>query len=86
LPNGTVAPKDFFSSRIDVQNGVSVSSNVVRRLIKERIAQEDKKRPWSDQALCNILSKEHNFKISRRTVAKYREELKILSTAFRREK
>ncbi len=86
LPYGTVSLKDFFSSRIDVQNGDSVSSNFVRRLIKERIEQEDKLHPLSDQSLCNILSKEYNFNISRRTVAKYREELKILSTAFRREK
>lgn len=86
LPYGTIALKDFFSSRIDVQNGDSVSSNFVKRLIKERIKQEGKKHPLSDQSLRDILRKEYNLNISRRTVAKYREELKILSTAFRREK
>ncbi len=86
LPYGTVALKDFFSSRIAHQNGQSVSSNFVKRLIKEHIAREDKIHPLSDDALRNILSKEHNLNISRRTVAKYREELKILSTVFRREK
>ncbi len=86
LPYGTVALKDFFSSRIDVQDGDSVSSNFVKRLIKERIEQEGKKHPLSDQSLRDILCKEYNLNISRRTVAKYREELKILSTTFRRER
>ncbi|MFH1413945.1 MAG: hypothetical protein ABIG56_03785, partial [Candidatus Omnitrophota bacterium] len=44
------------------------------------------KHPLSDQEIADILAKDKNLKISRRTVAKYREELKILSSSFRRER
>lgn len=86
LPYATVALKDFFPSHIDNQNGQSFSSNFVKKLIKELIDEEDRKHPLSDQEIHNILSKGHNLTLSRRTVSKYREELKILSTTFRREK
>lgn len=86
IPCGIVALKNLFSSHIHDQNGQSVSSNYVKRLIKEIIEQEDKKHPLNDQDICNILSKEKNLDICRRTVAKYREELKILSSVFRKEK
>lgn len=86
LPYATVALKNLFPSHINNQNGQSFSSNFVKRLIKEIIDEEDKKHPLSDQEIHNILSKGHNLTLSRRTVSKYREELKILSTSFRREK
>ena len=83
-PYGVVALKDFFSSHLHDQNGESVSSAHIKRLIKELIEQEDKKHPLSDDGIAQHLTKERNLKISRRTVTKYREELKILSTIFRR--
>jgi RNA polymerase sigma-54 factor len=83
-PYGVVALKDFFSSHLLDQNGESVSSAHIKRLIKELIEQEDKKHPLSDEEIAQHLTKEKNLKISRRTVTKYREELKILSTIFRR--
>ncbi len=83
-PYGVVALKDFFCSHLHDQNGQSVSSTPVKRLIKELIEQEDKKHPLSDDEIAQHLTKEKNLKISRRTVAKYREDLKILSTIFRR--
>lgn len=85
-PYGVVALKDFFSSHIHIhnQNGQSVSSTAVKRLIKELIEQEDKIHPLSDEEIAQRLAKEKNLKISRRTVNKYREELKVLSTVFRR--
>ena len=83
-PYGVVALKDFFSSHLHDQNGESVSSAHIKRLIKELIEQEDKKHPLSDDEIAQHLTKEKNLKISRRTVTKYREELKILSTLFRR--
>lgn len=85
-PYGVVALKDFFPSHIHDQNGEGVSSNQVKKNILELINEEDKKHPLSDQDISNILSKEKNLNVSRRTVAKYREELKILSSAFRRER
>ncbi len=86
LPYGVVALKDFFSSHIHDQNGQSLSSNYVKRLIKELIEQEDKKHPLSDLDISQFLAREKNLNISRRTVTKYREELKLLSSTFRRER
>jgi len=86
LPYGIVALKDFFTSHIHDQNGQSISSAHVKGVIKELVEQEDKKHPLSDQDIFNILSKEKNLKLSRRTIAKYREELKILSSVFRKER
>lgn len=85
-PYRIVALKDFFASRIYGQNGESVSSVRVKRLLKELIKQEYKQYPLSDQELAHILSQQHGLNISRRTVAKYREELKILSTTYRKER
>jgi len=86
IPWGIVALKDFFSSRIHDQNGQSVSSSRVKRLIKELIEREDKKHPLSDQEISDILAKENNLKACRRTVTKYREEAKLASSPFRKER
>ena len=86
LPFAVVALREFFPSHIHGQDEESVSSNHVKKIIKELIDQEDKKHPLSDQDIHNILTKEKNLSLSRRTIAKYREELRILSTSFRREK
>jgi RNA polymerase sigma-54 factor len=84
LPWGVFALKDFFPSHIHGNNGESVSSSHTKGLIKDLIAQEDKKHPLSDQDIAVILSSKNGLKCSRRTVTKYREELKILSSTFRR--
>ena len=84
LPFGVVALKDFFSTGIQDGNGQAVSSKYVFRLIKELIDQEDKKHPLSDQEISNILSQQYHLNIPRRTVYKYREELKLLSSTYRR--
>ena len=85
-PHGVVALKDFFSRRIRSEDGTEVSSNFVKWKIKELTDGEDKKHPLSDADIAGILLKEHALKVARRTLAKYREELKILSSAFRRER
>jgi len=85
-PHGVVALKDFFPSRLQDQSGQEVSSHNIKCLIKELIDGEDKKHPLSDQEIVRIIAKERNLEVARRTVAKYREELKILSTSFRRER
>nr|2O8K_A Chain A, RNA polymerase sigma factor RpoN [Aquifex aeolicus]2O9L_A Chain A, RNA polymerase sigma factor RpoN [Aquifex aeolicus] len=53
------------------------------KLIKEIVENEDKRKPYSDQEIANIL-KEKGFKVARRTVAKYREMLGIPSSRERR--
>ena len=87
LPEGSViALKNFFTSRINGKDGESFSSGQIKSIIKECIEQEDKKHPLSDQEITRYLLKERKIDVSRRTVAKYREGLKILSSGFRRVK
>jgi RNA polymerase sigma-54 factor len=86
LPYGVVALKEFFSSQIMNTNGEAISSNFIKKAISELINKESKKKPYSDLEISKILSKEHSLKVSRRTIAKYREELKILNSTFRKEK
>jgi RNA polymerase sigma-54 factor len=84
-PYGVIALKDLFTSHIHDTNGQAVSSSRVKGLIKEFISQEDKKHPLSDQKMSQMF-KEKSLNVPRRTVAKYREELRILSTPYRRER
>jgi RNA polymerase sigma-54 factor len=85
-PCGTVALKDLFTTKINDGNGQAVSVNYIKKTIKELIEQEDKKHPLSDEDVAKLLLERFNLKAARRTVAKYREEFKIPSTAFRRER
>ncbi|QRN85881.1 RNA polymerase factor sigma-54 [Clostridia bacterium] len=75
--------KDFFSSGLNSQSGGDVSSIGIRVRIRELVDAEDKKSPISDQKITDILKGE-NIQISRRTVAKYRQEMKIPSTSERK--
>lgn len=84
-PHGVVAMKHFFPSGIVHHNGEVVSSSRIKKRICELIEAEEKKHPLSDQDIVRALIQE-NIEVSRRTVAKYREELKILSSTFRRER
>lgn len=65
----------FFSSAVQSDNG-KISSTIVKDMIKKLISDEDSKNPLSDQAISEELKK-LNIHIARRTIAKYREELKI---------
>ena len=81
-PQGIFELKYFFNSSITGGDG-DVASTSVKHRIKQLIETEDAKRPFSDQALVELLKKE-NIKIARRTVAKYREGMGILSSSKRR--
>ena len=74
----------FFHSGIAASGGNSVSSLSVKERIRKIVAGESAKRPYSDAAIVKILTAE-GLKIARRTVAKYREELKIPSSSVRRQ-
>ena len=63
-----------------------MSSTLCKNKIRELVECEDKKHPLSDEALTELLLKECGVKIARRTVAKYREELKLLPSSLRRER
>ena len=82
-PRGMYELKFFFSSGVSADDGKSVSSNSVKSIIKELIGKENPKKPYSDQEMVDIL-KNKGIEISRRTVAKYREGLGILSSSKRR--
>ena len=82
-PRGVFELKYFFSSGVSGGDGTGVSSNSVKSIIKEIISGEDPRKPYSDQDMVELL-KERNIDISRRTVAKYREGMNILSSSKRR--
>jgi RNA polymerase sigma-54 factor len=82
-PRGVFEIKYFFSSGVTGSDGEGVSSNSIKSMIKEIIDGENPKNPYSDQDMVSLLS-ERGIEISRRTVAKYREGLNILSSSKRR--
>jgi len=71
---GTKRLKEFFSESMQTQEGEEVSTLQVKRILKEVIDNEDKRKPLSDEKLKNIL-REKGYNIARRTVAKYREQM-----------
>jgi RNA polymerase sigma-54 factor len=82
-PQGIFELKYFFNSSIGRSDGDDVASASVKHRIKQIIDGEDTKRPYSDQAIVDVLKKEQ-INIARRTVAKYREAMGILSSSKRR--
>lgn len=81
---GTIKIKDLFTTGISSSgSGEDVSTNIIKNSIKELIENEDRKAPLSDQGICDILNKK-GMNISRRTVAKYREEMGIKSSKGRK--
>lgn len=82
-PHGLFSLRAFFSAGLQGSDGVSLSAATVKRDIKEMVAQEDPGQPLSDQAIAEILIG-RGVTVSRRTVAKYREELGIQSSGKRK--
>ena len=82
-PQGTFELKYFFGSGLGTESGGSASSTAVRALIQQFIAAEDRGKPLSDSQLSALL-KEQGIDCARRTVAKYREGLRIPITALRK--
>ena len=84
-PQGIFELKYFFSSSVKSAGGGDAMSSVsVMERIRKIIADEDKKKPLSDDAIATILNEE-GCDIARRTVAKYREQLKILPSSKRKQ-
>ena len=79
---GVLPLERFFSSRLDTQDGKAVSASAVKCLIRSMIEGEDKARPLSDSDLARALQRE-GVRISRRTVAKYRIQERLLSAPLR---
>ncbi|MBE6081608.1 RNA polymerase sigma-54 factor [Acidilutibacter cellobiosedens] len=81
-PRGVFELKYFFSSGVSGEKG-DVSAISIKSTLKDLIENENHKKPLSDQQISNLL-KEKGISISRRTVAKYREEMNIASSSMRR--
>jgi len=82
-PQGTFELKYFFNSSIKSFHGEAIASASVQEKIRQLIANEDPKKPYSDRKITKIL-KESNINIARRTVAKYREVMGVLSSSKRK--
>jgi RNA polymerase sigma-54 factor len=82
-PQGIFELKFFFNNSISSIRGEDFASESVKNLIKEIIARENTRNPFSDEKIAKVL-RGYNINIARRTVAKYRESLRILSSNERR--
>jgi RNA polymerase sigma-54 factor len=80
---GTFELKYFFGSSLNTEAGGNASSTAVRALIKQLVAAEDPAKPLSDSQLSSMLE-EQGIQVARRTVAKYREALKIAPANLRK--
>ncbi len=83
-PQGIFELKYFFNSSINRVHGEAIASTSVQDKIKKIIESEDTKKPYSDDKIAKLL-KEANIDIARRTVAKYREMLGVLSSNKRKQ-
>ncbi len=83
-PHGIVELKFFFNSGISTENGDAIASESIKNKIRWLVAQENPKKPLSDQDIVRLL-KDGNIDIARRTVAKYRENMGILPSSKRRQ-
>jgi RNA polymerase sigma-54 factor len=77
--------KFFFNSSIRKEDGVDIAAEAVKQRIKKIVEAENRRKPFSDQKLVQVLSDDHGIEIARRTVAKYREMLGILSSSKRKQ-
>ncbi|PRQ03259.1 RNA polymerase sigma-54 factor [Enhygromyxa salina] len=82
-PQGIYELKYFFNAGISKRGGGELASEAVKEKIKKLIEVEDQKKPYSDQKLVELL-RDEGITIARRTVAKYREQLHLLSSSKRR--
>lgn len=82
-PTGTFELKYFFGSHVATESGGAASSTAIRALIKQLIQAEDPHQPLSDSRIAELLG-EQGFVVARRTVAKYREALRIAPVGQRK--
>jgi len=83
-PYGTKLIKEFFSESMKNDQGEDVSTREIKKILETVIAEENKKKPLTDDKLSKIL-KEKGYPIARRTVAKYREQLELPVARLRKE-
>ena len=83
-PRGLFELKFFFSTGLDTDGAEDMSAKSVMEIIRTLIEDEDTKRPLSDQKITEMLHRDYDLNIARRTVAKYREKMDILPTSKRK--
>jgi RNA polymerase sigma-54 factor len=83
-PFGTFELKSFFSSAIKTASNEDAGSQEVKKWLTKLIDEEDKYKPLSDQELVRLLEGKKGIIVSRRTIAKYRDQLGIPSSAKRK--
>ena len=83
-PYGTKLLKEFFSESMKTTSGEEISTIEIKKILEKIIENESKKKPLTDEKLVSLL-KEKGYKIARRTVAKYREQLNIPVARLRKE-
>lgn len=82
-PRGIFELKYFFSPGLETASGEDASSTSIKDMLAQMIAAENPKKPYSDQKLAEMIQ-QRGINIARRTVAKYREQMHILSAKMRR--
>ncbi len=82
-PRGVLPLKFFFSSGLATEDGEDVSARGIKAQLEKLVQEEDPRHPLTDQAIVNIL-RESGVQIARRTVAKYRDQLGVLSARMRK--
>jgi len=83
-PYGVKLLKTFFSEGLKNEEGEDVSSIEIKKTLSELIAEENKKKPLTDEVLSKLM-KDKGYRIARRTIAKYREQLDIPVARLRKE-
>ncbi|WP_296635095.1 RNA polymerase factor sigma-54 [Polaribacter sp.] len=83
-PYGTKRIKEFFSESMKNDQGEDISTKEIKKILENVIAEEDKKKPLTDEKLSTIL-KDKGYPIARRTIAKYREQLDLPVARLRKE-
>ena len=83
-PYGTKLLKEFFSESMKTTSGEEISTIEIKKILEEIIFNENKRKPETDEKLVKLLN-EKGYKIARRTVAKYREQLNIPVARLRKE-
>lgn len=81
-PFGIVLLKDLFTEGVTNEDGTEVSNREIQEAIREIVEVEDKRHPYNDQQITDMLS-EKGYSVARRTVAKYREQLNIPTARLR---
>ena len=75
-PFGLILLKNLFTEGLTNKEGNIISNKVIQTIVEEVVLKENKKKPYTDQQLADILSS-RGYLVARRTIAKYRDQLKI---------